>query len=368
MLFTDKITLDGTRRTRDGYLTADVRVARTGIQTYAGSEVGKPEMEQVRVYRPEAEVFKADAMRSFAHRPVTNDHPPEAVQAKNWKQHSVGMTGDEVARDGIFVRVPMVVMDQATIDEIETGKRELSMGYSCTLDFMPGTTPEGEAYDASQKQIRGNHLAIVAAGRAGSSCRIGDSWAAITPPEKEPMTTKIVVDGVTLTSLEDAAAAITSVQAKVRDAEAKAADAIKVIEAKDGAHAALIATKDAEIAALKVKVADEANLDARIEQRQAVIDTAAKITGKTIESKGKTLDAIRREVVTARLGDDSVKGRDEAYFIAAFDVLAASTSESDPLRNALKDGVKAAPVLLDAYKKRDEDLSNAWKSSIKKEG
>jgi hypothetical protein len=193
MLFTDKITLDGSRRTGDGYLAANARVARTGIQSYLGREVGKPDMASVKVYRPESEVFSTDALRSFAHRPVTNDHPPEAVSARNWKTHSVGMTGDEIARDGTFVRVPMVVMDQAAIDDVEAGKVELSMGYACDLDWTAGTTPEGEAYDAIQTNIRGNHLAIVAAGRAGPQCRIGDSWAAITTEQKDaPMSLKTV--------------------------------------------------------------------------------------------------------------------------------------------------------------------------------
>lgn len=57
MQFTDVVTVAGTRRRDDGYLGADARVARTGIQLYAGHEVGKPEMAVVRVYRPEGEVF-----------------------------------------------------------------------------------------------------------------------------------------------------------------------------------------------------------------------------------------------------------------------------------------------------------------------
>ncbi|MBP2238095.1 hypothetical protein J2Z31_004622 [Sinorhizobium kostiense] len=53
MRFIDASTIAGTRRTADGYLVADVRTARTGIQLYAGHEVGKPQMQVVKVYRPE---------------------------------------------------------------------------------------------------------------------------------------------------------------------------------------------------------------------------------------------------------------------------------------------------------------------------
>ncbi|GES45816.1 hypothetical protein RsS62_50680 [Rhizobium dioscoreae] len=90
MNFTDTVTVAGTRRTGDGYLVADARIARTGIQTYAGAEIGKPEMPTVRIYRPGGEVFSEDTLKSAAHRPVTNEHPPEMVTSENWKKYAVG--------------------------------------------------------------------------------------------------------------------------------------------------------------------------------------------------------------------------------------------------------------------------------------
>jgi uncharacterized protein len=128
MQFTDAVTVAGTRRRDDGYLVADARIARTGIQTYHGSEVGKPNMDQVRVYRPGSEVFSDETLRSAAHRPVTNDHPPEPVTSENWRQHAVGQTGDEISGEGIFIRVPLMVSDEAAIKDIEAGKQELSAG------------------------------------------------------------------------------------------------------------------------------------------------------------------------------------------------------------------------------------------------
>lgn len=82
MNFTDIVTVAGTRRTGDGYLVADARIARTGIQSYSGVEIGRPEMHAVRIYRPGAEVFSDDTLKSAAHRPVTNEHPPEMVTSE----------------------------------------------------------------------------------------------------------------------------------------------------------------------------------------------------------------------------------------------------------------------------------------------
>nr|WP_274425516.1 DUF2213 domain-containing protein [Chelativorans sp. YIM 93263] len=87
----------------------------------------------MRVYRPGTEVFSTDSFNTYAHRPVTLDHPDQVVTADNWKDYAIGQTGGDVVRDGEFVRVPLVLMGSKAIDAVENGKRELSMGYSAEL-------------------------------------------------------------------------------------------------------------------------------------------------------------------------------------------------------------------------------------------
>jgi len=172
----DKLTIDTKRRTHDGYLTVNARVARAdNVQTYLGSEVGKPEMATVRVFRPANEVFSADTMQSFAHRPVTLGHPDTSVTSANWKDVAKGWSDGEVARDGDFIRVSMLLADAGTIQAVEDGTRELSMGYDCSLDWTAGVSPSGEAYDAVQRGIRSNHIAVVQQARGGPELRLGDS-------------------------------------------------------------------------------------------------------------------------------------------------------------------------------------------------
>lgn len=179
MLLTDAAEITGTRMTREGYLVAEARVARIGTQDYAGAEVGRPDRSAITLYRPAEEVFRRDSMASFAHRPVTVGHPPVAVGAPNWKQYAVGQIGDDVTRDGDFIRVPMIVMDGAAIQAIRSGTREISMGYSSDIDFRDGVAPNGKPYQAVQRNIVINHAAIVPKGRAGAECRIGDSRSPI---------------------------------------------------------------------------------------------------------------------------------------------------------------------------------------------
>ena len=185
MHLSDKLTIDATRRTTDGYLAVNARVARAGnVQTYLGSEVGRPDLSTVRVYRPEDEVFSKDTLKSFAHKPVTLGHPSQPVSAGNWTGVAKGWSDGEVVRDGEFIRVSMMLADMDTIAAVEAGTNQLSMGYSCSLDWTGGTTPSGEPYEAVQRGIRGNHIACVRAARGGPDLRIGDS---ATPKELHKM-------------------------------------------------------------------------------------------------------------------------------------------------------------------------------------
>lgn len=363
MHLTDRVTLGDARITGDGYLVADARIARTGIQIYAGREVGKPDMDQVRVYRPEAEVFAEDALASFAHRPVTNDHPAEPVSSKNWKRHAVGQLGGDVARDGTFVRVPMVLMDGDAIADVQAGKRELSCGYTCDLKFEAGTTPEGEAYDAIQTNIRGNHLAIVSAGRAGSDCHIGDG-----ADKEKAMTLKTVtVDGIPIEVTDQGATVIATLQQRIADASAAAAKATTDHAAALAAKDAELAKKDAEIDDLKGKVLDTAALDAAVKARSDLI-VKAKAIAPDVVTDGKSDSEIKRAVVVAKVGDAAIAGKADAYVDARFDLLAEGVKPADPVRDALGGGLTqpaAAGTSAAAHAAMVTGLQDAWKAPVK---
>ncbi|MGB1276011.1 MAG: DUF2213 domain-containing protein, partial [Nannocystaceae bacterium] len=67
-----------------------------------------------------------------------------------------------------------VMTDKATIEAIESGKRQVSNGYMADYDMTPGVTPDGQEYDAVQRNIRGNHIAIVDRARCGPVCAVAD--------------------------------------------------------------------------------------------------------------------------------------------------------------------------------------------------
>lgn len=371
MSFADALQIGGTRRTSDGYLVADVRAARTGIQQYLGSELGRPDLQTVNVYRPAEEVFKTDSLASYAHKPVTFGHPQDGVTAATWKQLAVGNVGGDVVRDGGFVRVPLVIMDAQSIQAVEDGTRELSMGYECRLEFTDGVTPEGESYQAVQRDIRINHAAIVERGRAGHQCRIGDKGK---PDDRSRQPAiegnsimslrKITIDGLTIEVTDQGAEAISKLQKQVSDAATALTTAQQALAdantkaSKDAADH----TKALADAAAKIPTVDQ--LEAMFEKRGSVIDVA-KVLLPDLDPKGKSLADVRKAVVAKQLGDDAVKDKDDAAIAPMFDTLAALAKkgggQADLVRDALKGGVSTA--VGDAEKARQKHLdeqSKAW--------
>lgn len=176
MSFQDRAPLEKVKRLADGRIAAVAKFARAGTYTYSGAEVGRSDLQTVTVYRPEDEVFSQDAMASFAHQAITLGHPTDGVSPANWSKVSVGFTEGRVARDGAYVEIPLMLADAAAVQAYDSGAaRELSAGYACELIWGDGIAPDGTRYQATQKLIRGNHIALVPQGRAGSECRIGDS-------------------------------------------------------------------------------------------------------------------------------------------------------------------------------------------------
>lgn len=370
MILQDSVTASNVRRTADGYLVAEARVARTGIQDYLGTEIdpdnehGLRDKPIVKVYRPESSVFHKDAMQSYAYRPMTNGHPGgEGVNAKNWKDHAIGQTGGEVVRDGEFVKVPLVLMDAKAIEDYEAGKRELSMGYGAEVVFQDGHTAEGEHYDVYLGPMKMNHLSLEHRARGGEKLRIGDNDP--TPPQgghhmADSLRT-VIVDGLSVQTTDQGAQAIEKLTKQLNDAGIN----VKVLT---DAHAVALATKDAEIvkitAALddaKAKILTDAQVDALVKDRTDLVTLAKSLNDA--DYTGKSADEIRKAVVVAKFGDAAIAGQPDAYIKARFDILvedAAKNPAGDPFRKHMiqQDGKTAGDPAADARTRMLADLNS----------
>ena len=380
----DTYLIDKVRSTKDGYLVCDARIARTGIQLYRGDEIGVPDMDVVRVYRPPDEVFNSTAMRSLAHRPITLNHPPVMVDASNWKEYAVGHTGDEVTRDGDCVRVPMVIMDSRAIAAYtKHGVRELSVGYSTDLKWGRGKTVDGDIYDAKQTAIRGNHLAVVPAARGGSRLRIGDDHL----KGDHTMMVKILIDGQTVEFQDELAARhvqnhIIGLHNMAADLQTKL-DKSKADKEKDDEQKTRqetdAAAKTGEIVALKKQLEDakltEDALDKMIEDRMDLRWKAHAAMDGKVDFSGKKPAEIRRTVVAAKMGDDVAKSLSDAEIVGAFKYAVTDIKPRTGV-DRLTDNLSMLNIgggnhndpkaIRDAaYEEHVKSLSNAWRRNAK---
>ncbi len=179
----DRIGLTTRTVSEEGYLIVPSNLARTGVQEYRAFELGLDAdgidpMKVIRLHRPAEEVFNPASMASFENKPVTLGHPDKPVTSDNWAELAKGDVRD-VRRAGDLMTGKITVKSRSAIDAIEAGTVELSNGYTFKIDMTPGTAPDGQAYDGIQRNIRGNHVALVESARCGSVCRLGDALGSV---------------------------------------------------------------------------------------------------------------------------------------------------------------------------------------------
>ena len=173
----NKLSENISRREPEGYLLClNVPVARSGTQEYLPEELGIPPGSfslppggLIPVMRPEEEVFAPETVASFEGMPVTNDHPADGVDLENIRRVQMGHAHN--VRRGIgdesdLLLADLIITDGRLIEAILNGKREISCGYTYELSEENG--------QFVQRKIRGNHIAVVDAGRAGARVSIKD--------------------------------------------------------------------------------------------------------------------------------------------------------------------------------------------------
>lgn len=323
-----KATID-----ENGFLVDTPVVARLGVQVYYMDD-GRT----VREFRPAEEVFKDESLASYQGKPMTLDHV--FVNSDNAKEVVVGSVSGKAEPLGSSVVAPIVVYDNTAIQEAMAGKaKELSVGYSAILDETPGwgdpitgeyvlksdgeqfDAPEGwQEFDAIQRDIKVNHLAMVYRGRAGIAKLNMDGEQEnpyttdvdINKEDKQEMTVKIKLDG-----------------SQEFEVAPEIASHIEALSAKAD-------TAIAERDSLKAKVdAMPAEIEKAVAKAKADADALAALVAVAAEAgvKADGLDAkgIKLAYVKEISGLD-VSEKSDAYIDAAFDI----AKESDKMAEVRK--------------------------------
>lgn len=349
-----------------------------------------------------------DSLASFAGKAITLEHPPELLTSDNTDKYQVGFTDSEVVFDGAFVKIRMTITKKDAIQSVLDGLTvETSAGYEVELEESSGVTPEGERFDAIQRNIEGNHVALTKRGRAGVSkvhLDSDDAVAVATPPSIPAKTNmaQINIAGAVYEVSEAVAAAYTSAQS----AEAVAAQLkLDTIESE---KTAIAAERDQLQAQLEVangtvdelrprvdsltaeladaKTAAEAaeaarndsegeDIDALVQARLELIQVATPHLDSEFDFAGKSERDIKEAVLKQVHGDSlDLTERDDTYVGARFDALvelADVVDSSAALRTRIaaahrsdsESGTSKRGATKEKYK---QNLSDAWQKTLKK--
>jgi hypothetical protein len=170
--------------TPEGFLVCPgVAIARTGEMVYGPRETPLTPGEDGRVVvdRDEEEVFRPETIASFEGKPITIQHPEEFVDPQNWKDLAKGVLQNVRRGEGgqsNDLIADLLITDSVAIDLVKSGLREVSCGYEA--EYVETGVGKGK-----QKNIIGNHLALVYEGRAGSAYAIKDHKGRFTMKLKE---------------------------------------------------------------------------------------------------------------------------------------------------------------------------------------
>lgn len=346
--------------TPEGFLCVKGIAARTGVYQYLSSELDLDGPERiVNVYRSPEEVFSPESMATYLHKDVTNDHPADLVDSTTFRDVSVGHVRG-VERDGDNLIVDMIIKDQSAIDDIQSGKAELSPGYLAEYVEAPGIDPvSGTAYEYVQRDIQINHNAVVEAARAGKVARIFDHKPKGIP---NMATRKVFLDSKKSRSIildEEAAQVVEdAVSALQRFADEQSERADKAEATKDSAEEELEEAK---------KATSDAAIGLRVKATLDTIALATKVV-KSFDAKGLVSPLeIKRAAMSQLKPSRDWAAKSEAYVVAAFDAAADEADEkdeddedgtktNDSLRQFAKDATSAPKLTTDGSTAYDKFL------------
>lgn len=346
--------------TPEGFLCVPASLTRAGVFHYMN-----PDGSMRRELRLPGDVFDAGSMATLKMKPVTNEHPLEKVTADNVKQYQVGTVGENIAQRENFLDCKLMLTDRQVIEDVMSGKkRELSCGYSATLEPTAGVY-EGEPFDVIQRNISYNHVAVVERGRAGPDVRMRlDAAQAIDG--KDVMKLKLgnvelevsEAAGIEIQKrLDSQAAEIVSLRADKEKAEGRA----------DTAEAAVKKAQEDLKAHQDAKPSD-ADLRARFKARLALEARAEKAKIEKLDSLSDT--EIKRALILAHDKDAKLDGKSDDYISGRFESLpveAEATPRADVLAAAVA-GAKDTKLdsAEDARKRAMTEAQDAWKKPLGK--
>lgn len=153
----------------------DNPISKEGVFPYLGKQIS-PNLEPDKiymVYRPAVELTSEETIESFNGVPFIDEHEMIGEGFTKYDDRPAGGVLFNVKAEKGVLFGDFKIFSEDLQEEISNGKKELSLGYLCDYELEKGVW-NGQRYDAIQKNIRGNHVALVNHGRMGSDVRVYD--------------------------------------------------------------------------------------------------------------------------------------------------------------------------------------------------
>lgn len=319
----DRQQISNVRNTPQGGLDVPANLTRSGVFLYH-REDGSVQRE----LRPAEEVFSADSLETLRGAPLTVGHPG-LVRSDNWGAVSVGHVRDDVKQEGMFVAARVLVQKKDAVEAVNRKDLvELSCGYTCDMEMSPGEL-NGEKYDAIQRNIRYNHVALGGKdwGRAGGEVKLrmdgrDSAWASYT----QSMT------------LEEALAAIETLKGE-----------------RDG-----FKTRADEANAKLAKI----DVEALVADRLALVQDAQSVLGTEVKLDGKTRAEVQKLVAQKAFPDLKLDGKSDEYVAGLFAGAVRQDAQAKVAEgNTRVDGTSVEDAVAAARKRNEERSKNAWKGN-----
>lgn len=155
----------------NGYMTVrDNPIIRAGVFQYLGKSIPGADPEKIyNVLRPLEELAKPETLKSFAGLPIIDEHEMVGDRyPRGPEERGVhGATMENVELKGLDVLAPLRIFSRSLRRLVDAGKKGLSLGYNCVWEKSSGVF-DGTTYHYIQRNIRGDHLALVTQGRNGT--------------------------------------------------------------------------------------------------------------------------------------------------------------------------------------------------------
>ncbi|MGB7531824.1 MAG: DUF2213 domain-containing protein [Halobacteriota archaeon] len=273
----------------DGVLSVPVTVANAKhIYDYDGLKVLKP-FEEL-----EAAALFADGI------PITREHPSAGIVTD--RRQVLGFFKSPTAKDDLLKGI-LAITDKDLIADVKDKKlTEVSAGFFCDLDDTLAGELEGVPYDATQKNIFLNHVAVVENGRCSIDDGCGIGLDAKKYPVPSDLVDKIKAAIARAKAMKDKSLynllkeLLKGVSVKKDSGESKKmpdAEAINLVKVKD-AFAKITAERD--LLKDKLEEVKNAGKDAVIEEHLSLQDTLTRedLEGRPVADLIKDVDMLKQ--------------------------------------------------------------------------